>query len=455
MPKLPLLLTLFLTAATALAQGVPFRLHRYDGFKVHPVDRQSVVFFGNSITNMHEWWEAFGNPHIVNRGVNGAETPIMLDHLETVLAGRPAKLFLMMGTNDLGTPGMNTPAHVARNVREALRRCTAESPHTKVYLQSILPCTTNPSGVKNVGHVPIANDSLKKICSEFPSVTYIDLYDDLRGIADKTVSYDGTHLTMDGYRTWCRKIAPYVSADARCVYPDTATDRHSPGLGATDAMRCTSFAALPIRSTDIVVLGDDGNDWHELLHSPRVKQRGGSWGYQAVGIAAMQAMLPSVFCGRADNEAPQTVCVTLGYKEANSGMDVSEFRTAYTAFLRSLRALVPTSAIKLFAVYPSPSAEVNTLYTRPYNAVLSALADSLEGVSYEEGSYTELEKDGIVNPLYFSNHYLQGRGYAKLSQVFARALGAALRPVSDKQAEAAIRRYERRKAAFQQKNALP
>lgn len=53
-----------------------------------------------------------------------------------------------MGTNDLGTNGMNSPAFVAQSVRTALKRCKKESPTTKVYFQSILPCTSN--GIKNV-----------------------------------------------------------------------------------------------------------------------------------------------------------------------------------------------------------------------------------------------------------------------------------------------------------------
>ena len=76
---------------SAVAQGVPFRRHRYDGFKTHKVTPENIVLLGNSITNMHEWWEAFGNAKILNRGVNGAESPIMLEHLEAVLVGHPDK----------------------------------------------------------------------------------------------------------------------------------------------------------------------------------------------------------------------------------------------------------------------------------------------------------------------------------------------------------------------------
>ena len=162
------LLAALLSAVTAWADE-PFRRHRYDGFKALTTNEESIVFIGNSITNMHEWWEAFDNPAILNRGTSGAVSDEMLDNLETVLAGRPAKIFLMIGTNDLGTAGLNTAAHVAGNVRAALTRCRRESPATQVYVQSILPSRQRSLALQRE-----TNDSLRKICTE-TGATYVDL----------------------------------------------------------------------------------------------------------------------------------------------------------------------------------------------------------------------------------------------------------------------------------------
>ncbi len=434
-----------LVATNVFAQGVPFRKHRYDGFKTHTINSESIVFFGNSITNMHEWWEAFDNYHIVNRGVNGAETPIMLEHFETILVGKPAKVFLMMGTNDLGTNGMNSPAFVANNVRKAVKRLKKESPSTQVYVQSILPCTSN--GLKNVNDVPVANDSLKKICSEFPNVTYIDLYDDLKGIASQTISYDGTHLTMAGYRTWCNKIAPYIGTNATCVYPDSATDQNG-GLGGIAGMRNTYFAGYPIKADDILVLGDDGNDWHELLNSEHVKQRGGSWGYQGIDLGTMKSMLKNIFKGRADNKEPKMVCVTLGYKEAANKTNSESFIASYKTVVDSIRALAPNTIIKLFAVYPSNSTDINTAYTTKYNATIKALAESMANVDYVEGSYTALVKNGVINADYFTNGYMTGKGYAKLSQIFTETIGNETVATTDAEATARIATFDSRTALY-------
>lgn len=410
---------LFLAALSVWAQGSPWRYNRYNGFKAHKITDKTIVFFGNSITNMHEWWEAFNNPNIVNRGVNGAETPIMLEHFESILVGQPAKIFLMMGTNDLGTSGMNTPAHVAKSVRTALMRCQKESPNTKVYVQSILPCTGN--NIKDTKNVPITNDSLKNICNEFANATYIDLYPLLPGIPTHQYSADGTHLTMAGYRIWCNEIAKYVGSD--CVYPADAADNWG-NLGGIAGMRNTYFAALPVKADDIIMLGDDNNDWHELLHANNVKQRGGAWGYPSNDLGTMTSMLNNIFKGRSDNKEPKMVCIMQGYKEMQDATDVATVAANYKTFVEKVRSYCPNAVIKLFAVIPSPTQAKNAGRSDAFNAEIEKIAASMDNVDYVSGSYTSLLKDGVLNASYNMNGRLNARGYAKLSQVVAEAIGA-------------------------------
>lgn len=402
---------------------------------------------------MHEWWEAFGNANIVNRGVNGAETPIMLEHLEATLAGRPKKIFFMMGTNDLGTRGMNDPAFVAKSVRTALKRCKNESPETEIYFQSILPCTTN--GVKDVKHIPITNDSIKRLCQEY-GATYIDLYDDLTDIANMKISYDGTHLTMSGYRTWCNKIAQYVGSD--CVYPADAQDVNG-GNGGIAGMRTTYFNALPIKANDILILGEDGNDWHELLHSNHVKQRGTSWGYKSNDLGTMQKMLQSIFKGRSDNAEPKMVCLVLGYNEINNtgngSKTVDAIVESYKAFVNKVRELAPNTAIRLMAVIPSDNADVNKNRTIPFNEKLQAMAAEMQNVTYCADSYTLLVGDnGAIKDAYFPNfsgaRYMSGLGYAKLSQAMANAIGTedGVTPTTDEEAAEGIATFDARNTLY-------
>ena len=123
-----------LTALGSTLSGmadVPFRLHRFDSFKATPVTSDQIVFMGNSITNMHEWWEAFGcDQRIINRGNSGGMSQELLDNLESVLDGKPAKLFLMIGTNDIST-GIPYQT-VVGNIRRIIERTQTESPATEI-----------------------------------------------------------------------------------------------------------------------------------------------------------------------------------------------------------------------------------------------------------------------------------------------------------------------------------
>ena len=90
----------------ALHADLAFRQHRYSSLKATPADNIEVMFVGNSITNMHEWWEAFGSQQaIAGRGNSGGISQEVLDYLERYIDGKPKKLFMMIGTNYIGQQG--------------------------------------------------------------------------------------------------------------------------------------------------------------------------------------------------------------------------------------------------------------------------------------------------------------------------------------------------------------
>lgn len=99
--------------------------------------RKDVVLLGDSITNGCEWFELFGNRRVKNRGINGDTSVGVYDRLPSTLAGQPAKVFLMIGTNDLanGAPVDS----VARMMERIIARTKELSPRTKLYVQSLLP----------------------------------------------------------------------------------------------------------------------------------------------------------------------------------------------------------------------------------------------------------------------------------------------------------------------------
>lgn len=317
-----LLACLLLGFGSAMAD-LPFRNHRYDGFKVmKPMGSDNIVFIGNSITNMHEWWEAFGDSRILARGVSGAVSDEVVANMGSLINGTPGKAFLMIGTNDLGTNGMNTADYVSRNVRFVVDYIKRVSPTTEIYVQSILP-----SNKRNEALQIQTNDSLRKICVE-KEVTYVDLWDALYPIknSDNNYTYDGLHLTGVAYRVWCKAIQEHIGINT--VYPDNAVNQNG-GIGGSEGMRITSFGMLPVKSGDILMIGDEmvhGGEWHELLGSDKVKNRGNGWGYPGPGLANITKSVPVILKGRADNGEPAKVFLYAGTSDANGSDAISDIK---------------------------------------------------------------------------------------------------------------------------------
>ena len=283
--------TLAISAAFA---DEPFRQHRYDSFKVLETNNQSIVFIGNSITDMHCWPEAFKTSTgeylpIVNRGNSGTYSTEQSDNLESYINGQPKKVFMMIGTNDIATSGgLNfSGEQVLSYIKSIVERINARSPQTKIYLYSILK---NKTGNRVEATWLHANEIIEEYVNtkNDERLKFIDLYDQLAGVADGGVwSYDNLHLTAAAYQVWCKTICEHLAEGedytVSTVYPDdTSSKQNNGGLGGSHGMRATYFSMLPIRTNDVLVFGDEfikNGEWQELLGNRNVKNRGTGWGY--------------------------------------------------------------------------------------------------------------------------------------------------------------------------------
>ena len=269
MKKLLTLLLLGVLSTTTLFADEPFRNHRYDSFKVLAPDSESIVFIGNSITDMHCWPEAFKTSDgkylpIVNRGNSGTYSTEQSNNLESYIAGKPKKVFMMIGTNDIATSGgLNfSGEQVLQYVKSIVERIHMRSPETKVYLYSIL----NNSTGNRVEATWLHPNEIVKAYVESKNeewLKYIDLYDKLTGIAQGGVwSYDKLHLTAAAYKVWCETICEYLAEGetytVSTVYPEnTSSVQNNGGLGGAHGMRATYFSMMPVSNDDILVFGDE------------------------------------------------------------------------------------------------------------------------------------------------------------------------------------------------------
>jgi lysophospholipase L1-like esterase len=179
-------------------------------FRASPVLHGPVVMLGDSITEGGNWSELFPEYPILNRGIGGDVSEGVLKRLDEVLAHRPSKIFLCIGTNDVAR-GVRQEA-ILKNIRAILETVQAQSPATKIYVQSVFPVGRKAiTGHQNEKVIPL-NAEIKKICLE-KKITYIDLYPrfiDKTGYLDPAYSNDRLHLMGNGYLLWKHLIEPYI-----------------------------------------------------------------------------------------------------------------------------------------------------------------------------------------------------------------------------------------------------
>src|SRR5579875_922201 len=210
--------TLLYLCSYAIAQDATkfstYYLQRLTHFRTLPQTKGDIIFLGNSITDGAEWSELFQDIHIKNRGISGDITDGVLYRLNEVADRKPAKIFLLIGVNDLA--GNKPPDSVAKNIFLIAQRVRASSPSTQLYVQSILPVNDQlgkfPTHVNKSAQIVRVNQLLKDSAS-FYGYTFVDLHTsfcDASGKLNTTYTNDGLHLKGEGYLLWKHIIYPYV-----------------------------------------------------------------------------------------------------------------------------------------------------------------------------------------------------------------------------------------------------
>jgi lysophospholipase L1-like esterase len=185
--------------------------HKKEHFESLPDTENEIIFLGNSITDGAEWFELFdGNVNIKNRGIGGDDTDGVLERLDEVTSSKPAKIFIMIGTNDLAFG--KSVDHVISNHKLIIDRIKKASPSTKIYIQSVLPVDDAVHYTRPNEDILAINQQLIEIV-EKENLVYIDLvpaFKDDSGKLSKAYSIDGLHLNAAGYIKWKELIKQYI-----------------------------------------------------------------------------------------------------------------------------------------------------------------------------------------------------------------------------------------------------
>jgi len=187
---------------------------RVSHFQTLPQTTGDIIFLGNSITDGAEWAELFNDLHIKNRGISGDITAGVIHRLNEITNRKPAKIFLLIGINDLAR-NTNTDS-IVKNILLIADYVRQQSPSTKLYVQSILP-VNNLYGKfgthTNKGEqIKITNTQLQADATGH-GYTYVDLYSSFvneNGKLKANLTNDGLHLKGEAYLISKHILYPYI-----------------------------------------------------------------------------------------------------------------------------------------------------------------------------------------------------------------------------------------------------
>lgn len=178
----------------------------------------SIVFLGDSLTEFYKIDEFFHNIDHYNRGIAGDTTDGVINRLyDNVISIKPKKIFLQIGTNDLGNG--KKPDYVVENIHRILDMIQVQLPKTEIFLISLYPVNPKASpysriitGRRKNKDIDTINARLVELAKEL-SVNYIDvaqvLKDD-KGNLNDDYTIEGLHICLHGYMLISEVLRPYV-----------------------------------------------------------------------------------------------------------------------------------------------------------------------------------------------------------------------------------------------------
>lgn len=431
LPSLLLVLAVCLPAHADKA----YKNHRFDSYKTLPPCKEGdILFVGNSITNMMNWWEAFGSrDNIRGRGNSGATTDELLENFDYIVQGTPAKVFLMIGTNDLGSDTeFNRPDSVADRIIQFLSQTRQKVPGAEIYYQSILPSLT---GRRTPEKTEYTNSKVEQwIASQNdPLMMYVDLYTPFKGENGgfydtaaapdpNTISYDGLHITQKGYQVWLDIIKDLVGYEP--VYGKNAINLAG-GMVTSNAMRTSYFGALPVSKDDILLIGDEmihNGEWQERLGNTNIKDRGIGWGFPGITIPMLEGAFDPILNGNVNNgvvkETPRAVALYTGTGELQKGLDADSIFQLYKHAVDLLREKLPNTPIIAMTLLPFPASETAKNQTiRQFNKMVENEYNNPAENFYVIDLYGSTGGD-LRGEQYFmgtDSPYLNGEGYTKVA----------------------------------------
>lgn len=177
-----------------------------------------IIFIGDSIVEYYPLQELFGVAKtIVNRGIRGYQTGLLLENLDAHLYGDAVdQIVLLIGTNDIGKDiPMNEALDNLEGVIQSLNR---DYPLSQIKLVSILPVNEGEEYKQTVyirtnEKIREWNQAYEALASAYMQVDFVPIYDSLtdsKGQLQSAYTTDGLHLSVAGYQALSDALKTYL-----------------------------------------------------------------------------------------------------------------------------------------------------------------------------------------------------------------------------------------------------
>ena len=181
---------------------------KYRGLNQISVLEPDIIFIGDSIVEYYPLQELFGTAKtIVNRGIRGYQTRLLLENLDAHLYGDAVdQIVLLIGTNDIGK---DIPMNDALdNLERVIQSIARDYPLSQIKLLSILPVNEGERYKQTVyirtnEKIREWNQAYEALASAYMQVDFVPVYDsltDTEGQLKKDYTTDGLHLSVAGYQ---------------------------------------------------------------------------------------------------------------------------------------------------------------------------------------------------------------------------------------------------------------
>ncbi len=191
------------------------------------VQKGEILFTGSSLMEqfpVNELLMTNGmNQVIYNRGIGGFTTTDMLEHMEEMVFGtEPSRIFINIGTNDIGSPDYRLEALLER-YEEIITRIRERLPEAEITMMAYYPVNETdklPEGewgktafvTRTNENIAIANEAIEKLAAK-KSCRFVNVNEGLtdeRGKLKKEFTIEGIHMYANGYQVVLDNLKKYL-----------------------------------------------------------------------------------------------------------------------------------------------------------------------------------------------------------------------------------------------------